>query len=161
MSLFAGAAVSDSSRSVIPNQLFLSIEKKVLAWEDGLFGSMNFCAADLDRFLDSSRGAIVVSPYSFILVSPYDTGSAGFACTFEYESWLVISGYVPREQVARIRALSLKEREGWWRSASLVSISGKIRKFRLDSSPDRKRLILFLDGIEFAAPLQDRSKQSK
>lgn len=140
-----------------PNALYLSIEKHALDWIDGLFGSTKFRETALSDMCDDSRGERIVTPYSYVLVSPYDTVGSGFVCTFTFESWLVIQGYVEPKQLLPLHAARSKG-SSWWRAASLVSISGKIRKFRLDSSPDGKRLILFLDGISFRTPDQDEAK---
>lgn len=141
----------------LPNALYLSIEKHALDWIDGLFGSAKFRETQLSDLCDDSRGERIVTPYSYVLVSPYDTVGSGFVCTFTFESWLVIQGYVEPAQLLPLHA-ARSEGSSWWRAASLVSISGKIRKFRLDSYPDGKRLILFLDGISFRTPDQDEAK---
>jgi hypothetical protein len=141
----------------LPNSLYLSIEKHSLAWIEGLFGSAKVRANELESLCDGSRGSLLITPYSYIMVSPYTTGSIGFVCSFNFESWLVIQGYVENAQLVPLRAARVSGSQ-WWRSAALVSISGKIRKFRLDSSPDGKRLILFLDGISFRTPDKDTVK---
>ena len=146
------------SKKDLPNALYLSIEKHALDWIGGLFGSSKFRETALADLCDDSRGERIVTPYSYVLVSPYETVGSGFVCSFTFESWLVIQGYVEPKQLLPLHAARSAGSE-WWRAASLVSISGKIRKFRLDSSSDAKRLILFLDGISFRTPDQDAVKQ--
>ena len=152
----AGGFAAEKNRDV-PNALYLSIEKHAIDWIGGLFGSTKFRETALSDLCDDSRGERIVTPYSYVLVSPYDTVGSGFVCTFTFESWLVIQGYVEPKQLLPFQA-ARSEGSTWWRAASLVSIAGKIRKFRLDSSPDGKRLILFLDGISFRTPDQDEAK---
>lgn len=150
-------AAAAEAKKDLPNALYLTIEKHALDWIDGLFGSAKFRETALFDLCDDSRGERIVTPYSYVLVSPYDTVGSGFVCTFTFESWLVIQGYVEPKQLLPLHA-ARSEGSTWWRAASLVSIAGKIRKFRLDSSPDGKRLILFLDGISFRTPDQDEAK---
>lgn len=156
--VFAAADVSaGETKKDLPNTLYLTVEKHALDWIDGLFGSAKFRESALSDLCDESRGERLVTPYSYVLVAPYDTVSSGFVCTFTFESWLVIQGYVEPRQLLPLHA-ARSEGSSWWRAASLVSISGKIRKFRLDSFPDGKRLILFLDGISFRTPDQDEAE---
>lgn len=152
--LLAADIPSSASAGSIPDSCYLAIEKKALAWVDGMFGSTKFCENELSALCDASTGSRIVSPYSYVIVTPYDTGKVSFRCSFVCESWLEIEGYVDRPQFAKLHAAAAGH-SGMWRSAALVSISGKIKKFRLDSSSGSKRLILFLDGVEFRTRIQD------
>ncbi|MGL4370778.1 MAG: hypothetical protein ACRCUT_14065, partial [Spirochaetota bacterium] len=128
---------------------YLSIEKTGLKWYDGLFGSTRVYESELTDLLYGLIGKTIVTPYDYIALRPFDEGSVSMKCSFQYSSWLQINGYLDRDQVKYIRAAAKNKGNGWWRSASLVSISGKINKFTLDRGFGGKRLILSVNSLKF------------
>lgn len=136
-----GTAVVDSAA----HQTRRRIEVLYRRWDDGLFGSRRFHRRELQAYLAGGVGERIATGYDYPLIYPEVLAERRFRCRFRYGDWLEISGEIDE---AGLRALSgggLPEPSRWWRGPVLVSLEGKLKRFRLDDGPPRRVVVVLGD----------------
>ena len=128
-------------------ETYRDIERLYRKWEAGMFGSRGYYRRKLYSLLVDSIGKGVVTDYNYVHLFPGDLQRGRFHCRLEYGRWLTISGPVDSQSLARAAGKDPASLRSAWRSGRLVSIFGKIKKFRIEERP--RGVTLVLDVIRF------------
>jgi hypothetical protein len=128
-------------------ETYRDIERLYRKWEAGLFGSRGYYRRKLHSLLVDSIGKGVVTDYNYVQLFPEALHQGRFHCRLEYGSWLIVSGPVDSQSLARAAGEDPALAKSAWRSGRLLSIFGKIKKFRLEESP--RGVTLVLDVVRF------------
>ncbi|MCP4138360.1 MAG: hypothetical protein GY754_45785 [bacterium] len=99
-------------------------------WQDGFFGSKTHHRKSLHWQLVNLLGKPIQTPHNYIMVSPEGLFEKKMRCKLRYDRWLYIHGKLDIESVKKIIGKDSNIIKQWWRTTRLVSLSGKLRKFR-------------------------------
>ncbi|HSV95537.1 MAG TPA: hypothetical protein VLM75_01240 [Spirochaetota bacterium] len=114
-------------------------------WDDGLFGSRRFYRRELQAHLADGIGRSFATGYDYPLIFPEVLTERRFRCRFRYGSWLEISGEIGTADLGTLSGGDLPKPSQWWRGPVLVSLEGKLRRFRLDDGPPRAVVVVLED----------------
>ncbi len=133
--------------------LYVNLHSLYVRWSDNNYGSGKYYRKAIYSFLLDSLGSSITTDYDFILAYPYEMANNKVGSKFLISDWLIISCQIPPEDLFN-QYKSKKENPGkFWNNKLLISISGKITKFRLiddnDLTDNRKdnRIVLYLDDV--------------
>ncbi len=115
-------------------------------WDDGLFGSRRFHRRELQAYLADRIGRRIATGYDYPLVFPEVLTGRRFRCGFRYGAWLEVRGEIGEAGLAALSEGGLPAPSTWWRTPVLISLEGKLKRFRLDDGPPRV-VVIVLDDL--------------
>ncbi len=139
---------------------YLKLHDMFVKWQDGFFGSRKSSRRLLYMYLVDLIGQEIETGYNYYLVCDGDLENKKVKSKFRDERWLNFHGPVDiseLENIARKDPTILKK---WWRSKVLVSVSGKIRKFRIGKDRSGDTIELYLTKIK-VSPVKKISENKK
>lgn len=153
--LFSGSGISSKSQLKKPtleqfkkaSWNYFEIMRLYQDWNDRIFGKAKYGKKMLYRYLVDKIYENVLTEYNHVLISPEAIYRQEVRCKFYGEKWLEIIGTVRKESIMNIVGNDVKKIRRWWRARKLVAVYGEIRKFRLDSDGQGKRIVLYLDDV--------------
>jgi hypothetical protein len=114
-------------------------------WKDGLFGSRPNARKNLHEFLVKLIRREIKTDHSFYMVSPESLYDSMVHSVFSDEKWLRLKGRVDAESLKKVIEKDPLVLKSWWRSRRLLSVTGRVKDFRID---DRDwTVVLFLDRM--------------
>ncbi len=114
-------------------------------WDDGLFGSRRFYRRELQAHLADCIGRKFATGYDYPLIYPEVLVERRFRCRFRYASWLEVRGEIGADDLGALSGGGLPKPSQWWRGPVLVSLEGKLKRFRLDDGPPRTVVVVLED----------------
>ena len=145
--------LSDYSSALYASELkeatanYLELEKLYIKWRDGLFGSRRYRKRLLVEYLVSKIGSEIITDYNYIVNLLEVENNRRIHCNLIYQRWLRIIGKIEVESAKKLFRNHPELLKEWSRSGTLLSVYGKIRKFRLDRDRRGYVVILYLDNI--------------
>jgi hypothetical protein len=124
-------------------QLYRLYEK----WHAGLFGSRKFHEYFLKEYLRSLIGQEIRTDYDYHLLSPADPEDLKVACNLEQCRWLYLFGEIKAESLRDAVNKDSTVLRSWWRRTILLSVSGRVKKFRLGKDPRGDTIELYLEDM--------------
>jgi len=117
---------------------YYNLKKHYTKWHEGLWGSRKYNEHELEDFLKTLKGKFIATPREFMLLVPESLIKPRVICRFKTCRWLKIYGPLDRKRLEVLVKKNPSLLKNWWRSRKLLSIKGRIRKFRLtrDASGD-------------------------
>ncbi|HNU92067.1 MAG TPA: hypothetical protein PKO25_09355 [Spirochaetota bacterium] len=114
-------------------------------WDRGLFGSRRFHRRELESFLAARVGQKIATGFDYPLVHPEALSAGSFRCGFRYGAWLEVRGEMSEADLRALAGGEASRPSRWWRLPLLVSLEGRLRRFRLDDGPPRTVIIVLED----------------
>ena len=135
---------SSSERTIRYHKL----QNLYIKWNDGLFGSRKYYQNRLKEYLNNLFKKEIQTGFSYILLSPEGAVDKKVHCKVQFGRWLQIYGELDVNSVNKVIGKNKDILRKWWRTNMLVSISGKVRKYRLDKDPFGDVIKLYLFNIK-------------
>ncbi len=126
---------------------FFLLQKHYQSWHDGYFGSRHYHEGKLRRFLLKLLGKEVTTENDFTLVTPVGNDDRSVVCVFQTYRWLYVHGDLDGESLKNAVGKDFAALSEWERSRILVSLTGKIKKFKLDWDARGDTIHLYLEKI--------------
>jgi hypothetical protein len=143
-SIEAGLCAMEPSEGV---KNFFLLQKHYQSWHDGYFGSRHYHEGKLRAFLLRLLGREVTTENDFTLVSPEGNDDRNVVCVFQTYRWLYVHGDLDVESLKNAVGKDSAALNGWERSRVLVSLTGKIKNFKLDWDARGDSIHLYLEKI--------------
>jgi hypothetical protein len=128
---------------------FIALHEHYLNWRDGLFGSRGYHRRVLYDHLVGLLGKSVKTGYDYYLESPVKADDTRLRFVLFHGSWLFLDGKVSKESIREVVGDDPSILLSWWRSRKLLSVSGKIKRFRIDDW--ERKIFISLDDVRVAA----------
>jgi hypothetical protein len=140
---------AESRAENVPDGLqnFFLIQNQYEKWRLGLFGSKHYHEGKLKKLLYKLLGKEITTGNDFMLSSPEGLYDKNMVCIFLSGRWLYVHGELDPESVRQMAGKDYAPMKGWWRSGSLVAITGKLKNFKLDWDARGDVVHLYLDKI--------------
>lgn len=147
-----------SSRMALPSDAyaesddsarFIALHEHYLNWRDGLFGSRGYHRRVLNDHLVGLLGKSVKTGYDYYLESPVKADNTRLRFVLFHGSWLYLDGKVSKESIREVVGDDPSILLSWWRSRKLLSVSGRIKRFRIDDW--ERKIYIILDDVRVAA----------
>lgn len=144
-----GPAVSAPSASEVTDGVknFFLLQKHYQSWHDGYFGSRHYHEGKLRAFLLRLLGREITTENDFMVVSPEGNDDRSAVCVFQTFRWLYIHGNMDVESLKHAVGKDYLPRGDWERNRILVSISGKVKNFKLDWDAYGDTVHLYLEKV--------------
>ncbi len=126
---------------------YYNLKKHYTRWHEGLWGSRTYNEHELEDFLKTLRGKFIATPREFMLLVPESLEKPRVICKFKTCRWLKIYGPLDRKSLEVLVKKNPSLLKNWWRSRKLLSIKGRIRKFRLTRDAGGDIIELWLKEI--------------
>jgi hypothetical protein len=126
---------------------YSELHLKYIKWHEGLFGSRRYHERKLMTFLNELVGKTVRTGAEYMLSSPEGITDPEIHCRFSTKCWLYIKGEIDTKSISDVAGGNSEKLRTWWRSDLFISVSGKVRKWRLDRDPYGDCIILFLEKV--------------
>jgi len=117
-------------------------------WREGLFGSRKANERLLRMFLVDLLYKEFETEPDYFLVSPDGILDKRVTCKFRYGKWLYIHGEVDVQHIKDLVEGDPDLLKTWWRSTNLLSVSGRMRRFRFGKDRYRDTIDLWLDKVK-------------
>jgi len=143
-----GPGAADKSAEGTRN--FIELHDVYLKWRDGYFGSRSHYRNHLYFLLLDMMGHRIVTGYDYCLLSPELIYEQKLRFAFYNGDWLHIEGKVNIESIKKIIGDDSSLLMTWWRSRKLVSVSGRLRDYRIDDWD--KKVYVIMDDIQVKTP---------
>lgn len=140
----AGLCAAEPSEDV---KNFFLLQKHYQSWHDGFFGSRRYHEYKLRTFLLKLLGREITTENDFMMVSPEGIYDKTMVCVFQNYRWLHIHGELDVNSVKSIPGMDYEEMKGWWRSGVLVTLTGKVKNFKLDWDAQGDIIHLYLEKV--------------
>lgn len=129
---------------------YKELESLFRKWDDGFCGSRKFYKNKLREYLYGKIRQGIVTDYNYMFVFPevLDVYTPKFYCRLRYGRWLHIAGPIDPESFKSLIGDDRSVVRKWWRSKRLLSLYGKIVRFKLEER-DKRSVILYFDSIKF------------
>ena len=137
------AAFAENDKKETTN--FIELHSLYLKWSSGLFGSRKYYRQKMYMHLMSLLDQYIKTGYDYYLESPEAVYDTRLRFVLFNGNWLYIEGNVNKESIKKITGDNPEMLLHWWRTRKLLSVSGKIRRYRIDDW-DRK-IHVFLDDM--------------
>ncbi|HPJ36889.1 MAG TPA: hypothetical protein PLT75_00450 [Spirochaetota bacterium] len=134
---------------------FIELHSLYLKWSSGLFGSRKYYRQKMYMHLMDLLDKYIKTGFDYYLESPEAVYDTRLRFVFYNGNWLYIEGEANKESIKKITGKNPEILLHWWRSRKLLSVSGKIRRYRIDDW-DRK-IHVFLDDMSVYELQQTRS----
>jgi len=134
---------------------FIELHSLYLKWSSGLFGSRQYYRQKMYMHLMDLLDKYIKTGFDYYLESPEAVYDTRLRFVFYNGNWLYIEGEANKESIKKITGNNPEMLLHWWRSRKLLSVSGKIRRYRIDDW-DRK-IHVFLDDMSVYELQQTRS----
>ena len=141
---------SDGSTESVMN--YLKLRKIYSKWKEGLFGSRKYNERLLKEFLHNLIYKEIKTDYSYAFASPYGARDRDIKCRFSYCQWLIFHGKIDLKGLEKILNNDKTAIKRWWRSKKLLSVSGKVMKFRLGRNRYGDTVEIYLEKIVLSLP---------
>lgn len=128
---------------------YFKLEKLYIKWRDGLFGSRRYHKRTLVQYLASKIGSEIITDYNYIVSFLEVENKSKIQCNLIHQRWLRIRGKIEVESAKKFFKNYPELLNEWAKSGTLLSIYGKIRKFKLESDKRGYYVLLYLDNIHF------------
>lgn len=128
---------------------FIALHEHYLNWRDGLFGSRSYNRRVLNDHLVGLLGKSVKTGYDYYLESPVKADDTRLRFVLFHGSWLYLDGKVSKESIREAVGDDPSILLSWWRSRKLLSVSGRIKRFRIDDW--ERKIYIVLDDVRVAA----------
>ena len=128
-------ACAESGKSDAVN--FIELHTLYLKWSSGLFGSRKYYRQKIYVHLMELLDKRIKTGYDYYLESPEAVYDTRLRFVFYNGNWLFIEGKVNKDSIKAITGDNPEMLLHWWRTRRLLSVSGKIRNYRIDDW-DRK-----------------------
>lgn len=129
---------------------FIELHNVYLKWRDGYFGSRSHYRNQLYFLLLDMMGHRIVTGYDYCLLSPELIYEQKLRFAFYNGDWLHIEGKVNIDSIKKIIGDDSSLLMTWWRSQKLVSVSGRLRDYRIDDWG--KKVYVIMDDIQVKTP---------
>ena len=139
-----GSAVASGEKAM---QNFLELERLHAGWSEDVFGKGPYYRRVLYYYLVDKIGEEILTDYSYVLISPESIYRREVRCTLSYGRWLKIIGNIEVANIKNIIGDDIQVLKRWWRSGRLLSIQGRIVRFRIEDDEWGKSVILHLKNI--------------
>jgi len=126
---------------------FFLLQKHYQSWHDGYFGSRHYHEGKLREFLLRLLGREVITENDFTLVTPEGNDDRNVVCVFQTYRWLYVHGKLDAESLKSAVGKDYAPRGDWERNRILVSLSGKVKNFKLDWDARGDTVHLYLEKI--------------
>lgn len=126
---------------------YYNLKKHYTKWHEGLWGSRTYNKHELEDFLKTLKGKFITTPREFMLLVPESLAEPRVICNFKTCRWLKIYGPLDRKSLDLLVKNNPSLLKNWWRSRKLLSIKGRIRKFRLTRDAGGDIIELWLKEI--------------
>jgi len=130
---------------------FFLLQKHYQSWHDGYFGSRRYHERKLREFLLRLLGREVTTENDFTVVTPEGNDDRYVVCVFQTYRWLYVHGSLDVESLKNAVGKDFAPRGDWERSRILVSLSGKVKNFKLDWDARGDTVHLHLEKIRVFA----------
>lgn len=130
---------------------FFLLQKRYQSWHDGYFGSRRYHERKLRSFLLKLLGKEITTENDFMVVTPEGNDDRSVVCVFQTYRWLYIHGNLDVESFKNVVGKDYVPRGDWERNRILVSLSGKVKNFKLDWDAYGDTVHLHLDTITVIA----------
>lgn len=140
----AGLCAMEPSEGV---KNFFLLQKRYQSWHDGYFGSRHYHERKLRSFLLRLIGKEITTENDFMVITPAGTDDRSVVCVFQSYRWLYVHGTLDIESLKNAAGKDYPARNDWERSRILVSLSGKVKNFRLDWDARGDVIRLYLEKI--------------
>ncbi len=144
----AGLCAMEPSEGV---KNFFLLQKHYQSWHDGYFGSRRFHERKLRSFLLKLLGKEITTENDFTLVTPTGNDDRNVVCVFQTYRWLYIHGNLDVDSLKNAVGKDYAPRGDWERNRIFVSLSGKVKNFKLDWDAYGDTVHLHLDKITVIA----------
>jgi len=131
-----------------PRKNYYRLEELYTKWNEGLFGSRKYYGRLLEHYLNGIIGKVIETDYDYLLLSPEVAADGGVRCIVQYDQWLTLHGVINGESLKEAVGSDKGLMKRWWRSGILLSISGKVRKFRIDTLHDRGGVDIYFHSMD-------------
>lgn len=139
-----------ADKSVEGTRNFIELHSVYLKWRDGYFGSRSHYRNYLYFLLLDMMGHRIVTGYDYCLISPELIYEQKLRFAFYNGDWLRIEGKVNIDSIKKIIGDDSSLLMTWWRSRKLVSVSGRLRGYRIDDWD--KKVYVIMDDIQVKTP---------
>ncbi|PKL38111.1 MAG: hypothetical protein CVV44_13165 [Spirochaetae bacterium HGW-Spirochaetae-1] len=116
-------------------------------WREGLFGSRKYYERELWIFLTDLIHKEIETESDFILVFPESLQEKRVTCIFKYSRWLYFHGEIAVDALAPIIKKDPDLLKKWWRSGTLVTVSGRVKKFRIGRDTYGNTINIWLEKV--------------
>ncbi len=128
---------------------FYRLEELYMKWHEGLFGSRSYYGRELYGYLAGLVGREIETGQDCRLVSPEGVFDGLVECPLGGLKWLTLRGGIDGESLKEAVSGKKDMLKSWWRSGFLVSVSGKVRRFSIDTAHRDGGITIYLDRISF------------
>ena len=137
----------EKEKTAIEN--YYGLRRAYRLWHEGLFGSRKYNYYRLREYLDALRGKRIATPAEFHLLVPESVARPRVVCVFKTCRWLKIKGRLDRKALVPLIKKDPTLLKRWWRSRRLISVSGRLRKYRLTRDAHGDVIELWLTDMSF------------
>jgi len=116
-------------------------------WQHSLFGSNKSNRRFLYRYLVKIIGKKIETPFDFYLDTPFLYSKIHIYNPIKKNDWLKFHGDVNLKGIKDLINKNPDLMHSWWRKRIFVSVSGKIKRFRISRDPLGDTVELYLDKI--------------
>lgn len=141
--LFLSEARAETDKKETTN--FIELHSLYMKWSSGLFGSRKYYRQKVYMHLMTLLDKYIKTGYDYYLESPEAVYDTRLRFVFYNGNWLYIEGNANKESIKEIVGDNPEMLLHWWRTRRLLSVSGRIRRYRIDDW-DRK-IYVFLDDM--------------
>jgi hypothetical protein len=142
----SGKPVPDNSKEAYNN--YITLRKLYFKWNKGLLKSKRHYKRVITKHLISIIGKEILTDYDYALISPEGRYEKELSCNLLLGRWLQVKGDIQQETLIKIVEKKPELLTKWWRSKKLLSVSGRLKDFSLDSDPLGEVIIIHLKDIK-------------
>jgi hypothetical protein len=128
---------------------YINLKKLYLKWNSRLLKRNGSYKRYLNKYLESIIDKEILTDYNYVLISPEGRYEKELICRFSLDNWLRIKGNIQQDIFAKIVEKNPGILTNWWRSRKLLSVYGRIKDFKHESSEQFGEIvILYLTDIK-------------
>jgi hypothetical protein len=126
---------------------YFLLRNAYVKWHEGLFGSRKFYERKLLSLLFGMIGQEITTGYDYMLVSPDEIFDERVSCNLQTCRWLHIHGPLDAESAKDVVGSDDSALRKSWRSGMLVSVSGNLKRFKLDRDARGDIIQVYFDKV--------------
>jgi hypothetical protein len=128
---------------------YINLKKLYIRWNTGVLDSRSRSRKYINNYLEKIVDREILTDFSYVLISPEGRYGKELQCNISLDKWLLINGIIPRELYSKIVEKNPEILTVWWRSTKLLSVQGKVLRFKIESSDKSgETVVLYLSDIK-------------
>ncbi|MFH0977234.1 MAG: hypothetical protein V1874_15750 [Spirochaetota bacterium] len=127
----SGKAIPETSTDAYNNYIIL--RKHYIKWNQGLLKNKRHYRRVVTKYLISIIDKEILTDYEYVLVSPEEKYEKELHCNLVFGRWLQVKGDIQQDTFIKIVEKKPELLAKWVRSKKLISVSGRLKDFSLDS----------------------------